>query len=103
MIFGLYNLTTLSLDIYGLSQKEAEKNQKIQSLENEKTKLNEKLSYINSNDFVEKEARTKLNMKKEGEQVFVVNNGSTSNYSDDSSTKKQEKKTVLQKWMEVIF
>jgi cell division protein FtsB len=103
MIFGIYNLTSLSLDIYGLSQKEAEKNQKIQNLEAEKSKLNERLSYINSEDFVEKEARTKLNMKKEGEQVFVVNNGSDSFNSSSENEKKQEKKSNFSKWMEVIF
>jgi len=104
MAFGLYNLVSLSLDIYSLSQKEAEKNQKIQSLESEKSKLNEKLVFISSNDFVEKEARTKLNMKKDNEQIFVVNNGSNNILtSDEGENVPKLKKSLFSKWMEVIF
>lgn len=103
MTFGIYNLVSLSLDIYNLSQKEAEKNQKIESLENEKKRLNEKLTFVNSNDFVEKEARTKLNMKKENEQIYIVNNGSEVQNSKDTETKKPEKKSNFSKWMDVIF
>jgi len=103
MAYGLYSLFSLSLDIYNLSLKESEKNQKIQSLEQEKSKLNEKLVFINSNDFVEKEARTKLNMKKENEQIFVVNNGNNPVNQDDSENKTKTKKSVFSRWMEVIF
>ena len=103
MVFGLYNLITLSLDIYSLSQKEAEKNQKIQSLENEKKELNEKLVFINSEEFVEKEARTKLNMKRENEQIFVINNGSNIIKSQEINEKPQVKKPIFARWMEVIF
>lgn len=102
MSIGIYNLVTLSLDIYNLSQKEAEKNQKIESLENEKRRLNEKLTFVNSNDFVEKEARTKLNMKKENEQIYIVNNGNQVTPKEEDF-KKTEKKSNFSKWMEVIF
>ena len=103
MAFGLYNLVTLSLDIYSLSQKEAEKQQKIQSLEAEKKKLNDKLVFINSDEFVEKEARTKLNMKKENEQIFVVNNGNKIIKTEENNEKTQIKKPIFSRWMEVIF
>jgi len=103
MLFGLYNISTLVNDIYHLSLKEAEKNQKIETLENEKKRLNEKLSFVNSNDFIEKEARTKLNMKKENEQIYVVNNGSEKALSDDKELAVRVKKPILSKWMEVIF
>lgn len=103
MSIGIYNLVSLSIDIYNLSQKEAEKNQKIESLEKEKRRLNEKLTFVNSNDFVEKEARTKLNMKKENEQIYVVNNGNQASTKDETESKKTEKKSNFSKWMEVIF
>lgn len=104
MLFGIYNLFSLSYDIYNLSLKEAEKNQKIENLEQEKKKLSDRLTFVNSNDFVEKEARTKLNMKKENEQIYVVNNGGNSiKESKDSQTKKTEKKSTFSRWMEVIF
>lgn len=103
MAFGLYNLTTLTIDIYSLSQKEAEKNQKIESLETEKKRLNDKLVFINSDDFVEKEARTKLNMKKENEQIFVVNTGTNNVSREESSEAPKSKKSVFSRWMEVIF
>jgi len=102
-VYGIYNLSTFFIDIYSLSQKEAEKNHKIETLESEKKNLKEKLVYINSDDFVEKEARTKLNMKKDGEQVYIVNNGSNPDESEEKDIKRKTKKTVFNKWMEVIF
>ncbi|MFH1565208.1 MAG: septum formation initiator family protein [bacterium] len=44
--------------------------------------LNELLSYLNSNDFLEEEARTKLGLKKDGEQIVIINN----NRSKDAET-----------------
>lgn len=102
-VYGIYNLSAFFIDIYSLSQKESEKTNKIESLERDKKNLKEKLVYINSDDFVEKEARTKLNMKKEEEQIYIVNNGSSNIQSAEKETKKKVKKSVFNKWMEVIF
>lgn len=38
--------------------------------------LNEFLAYLNSNDFLEEEARVKLGLKKDGEQIVIINNKS---------------------------
>lgn len=38
--------------------------------------LNEFLAYLNSNDFLEEEARIKLGLKKDGEQIVIINNKS---------------------------
>lgn len=103
MIFGIYNLSTLSYDIYQLSLKEDEKKNQIVKLESEKSRLNEKLVYISSSDFVEKEARTKLSMKKENEQVFVVSSGNLLDSSSQSNKDEEKQKSNFDKWMEVIF
>lgn len=101
-IYGVYNLTVTARDIIDLSQKEKELNNKIENLSSEKTNLERKLEILNSDEFVEKEARTKLNMKKEGEEIYIVpvSSKTLSNESDDS---KMKEKSNLELWLEVLF
>ncbi len=44
----------------------------VDSLENKEKDLNNMISYYESNDFLEKEARMKLNLKTKGESVLVI-------------------------------
>ena len=46
--------------------------QEIAKLENKNLELTELLGYLKSDDFVEQEAREKLNMRKSGERVMLV-------------------------------
>ena len=104
LIYAFYSLSITTRDIYSLSSKESEKVNKITSLEDQKEKKNLELNYLNSDEFVEKEARTKLNMKKENEQVFVVPVESSSQNSDSNNVLgAQKSRSNLQKWMEVLF
>ncbi|PIZ99750.1 MAG: hypothetical protein COX77_00730 [Candidatus Komeilibacteria bacterium CG_4_10_14_0_2_um_filter_37_10] len=49
-------------------------NQQLADLAQEKNDLANLLNYVQSNDFVEEEARTKLNMRKPGEKVIIISN-----------------------------
>jgi cell division protein FtsB len=57
----------------------------IEKLERSNQELNELLSYLNSDNFLEDEARTKLGLKKEGEEIIIIN--------DKYKTKELDKNT----------
>ena len=50
--------------------------EEISSLERKKIESMEILEYVSSEEFVEEKARTELNMKKEGEKVIYIKQGS---------------------------
>jgi len=110
-IFNTYKAVT---DIVALSKSEAEADREITRLEEEKSILQKRLEAVNSEMFVEKEARTKLNMKKEGEEVYIIPTSSGSvkdqNIIDESSVlgdstrnKDLVESSNFEKWLEVLF
>jgi len=62
-----YNQDDLREDIDKLDQQ-------IDSLKVEQTDLQDTLQYVQSDDFIEIEARTKLNLRKPGEKIIIVSN-----------------------------
>lgn len=103
LIYAFYSLSITTRDIYSLSSKESERVNKINNLESQKEKKNSELNYLNSDEFVEKEARTKLNMKKENEQVYIVPVESSQNLESGNVLGAKKTRSNLQKWMEVLF
>ncbi len=72
----------------------------IKGLEKDNKDLGNLIEYFNSNFFVEKEAREKLGLKKEGEKVVVVNDGN--NYENyEGIIAPSNKKTV--KYLPLIW
>ena len=74
-LFSLYLIVSLSREIFELIQKEkiiGKEELKLEELKLENEKLKEQLSYVQSGGFVEKEAREKLGLSKEGEQVVIL-------------------------------
>jgi len=102
-VYFLYSVYATSSAIYSSSKKTEEIIHKKEVLGAKKQELESKLQVINTDDFVEKEARTKLNMKKENEQIFVVNTGINNVSREESSEASKSKKSVFSRWMEVIF
>lgn len=82
-------------------------NQELSNLEKEKGDLNNLLNYVNSNDFVEETARTKLNMRKPGEKVIILSNTAEVQdlmpMRDNSSTTSEPQRTNYQKWVAYFF
>jgi cell division protein FtsB len=60
-----YNQDDLRDDIEKLGEQ-------IESLKTEQSDLQDTLAYVQSDDFVEIEARTKLNLRKPGEKIIIV-------------------------------
>jgi cell division protein FtsB len=108
LIYSLYSLINTFFSIHSnVLQKDAEYKDKILGLKDEKNELEKKLITINSDDFVEKEARSRLNMKKEGEEVYLV---SSNEAKKAEEVKYMETVPVISKnhsnfdkWMEILF
>ncbi len=61
---------------YQLDHEIASVKSEIEKLDKKNQEFNQMLNYFNSHDFLEKEAKEKLNLKKEGETVMVINENS---------------------------
>ena len=88
-------------------KKDQEYKEKILGLKSEKIDLEQKLEVINSEEFVEKEARTRLNMRKEGEEVYLISSNESKKDEEvvytESNTGLAKKTSNFHKWMELLF
>jgi cell division protein FtsB len=75
LLLGIYLVVGLSRDLYNLIGKggrTGEMEKKVEELSLKNLELKEELEYVESEKFVEKEARDRLNMAKEGEVIVVL-------------------------------
>ncbi|MCX6796220.1 MAG: septum formation initiator family protein [Candidatus Falkowbacteria bacterium] len=98
---------------YKINKEISDLKNEISSLENNNFKLKDLIKYAESAEFVDEEARLKLNYKKEGEQVVGIENKvdntnaganggeQTSNASTADSN--QQKENNLVKWERYFF
>jgi len=111
LTFGyfLYSIYSTAHAIYQSSKKTEEIIHKKEVLLAEKEELKNKLQVINTDEFVEKEARTKLNMKKEGEELYLI-----PGYSEENEEKVEYQETInyempiekisnVEKWFKILF
>jgi cell division protein FtsB len=106
LFYGFFSIYLTVNSIIDSSKRNDELNKQILGLKDEKKALEDKFNVINSDEFVEKEARTKLNMKKEGEDVYLIPSNEapkTENitYIDTKTT--ATKASNFQKWMDLLF
>ncbi|MFH1030040.1 MAG: septum formation initiator family protein [bacterium] len=74
----------------------------IELLHNENLELTKLINYLKTDNFVEKEARLKFGMKKDGEKAFVIEKSP----SAKNGIKKEEnilEASNLQKWQDFFF
>jgi len=106
LLFGffLYLLISLGERVFSLWQAEERVRRIKRQWEEVRAKneeLVEKLGYVESEEFVEKEARDRLNLGKEGEVIIVLPKELV-----EKEVEKEEKKEDLpnwKKWVEVFF
>lgn len=75
LIFALCLIVSLSRDIINLIQKEEEiegSQLEVEELEVKNEELKKQLEYVKSAEFLEKEAREKLGLAREGETVVIL-------------------------------
>jgi len=78
LILGIYLVIVLSRELFNLLKKgeRIEKmEEKIEGLKMKNQESKERLEYVKSEEFVEKEVRDKLNMAKEDEVIVVLPEG----------------------------
>lgn len=87
-----------------IKQEIASLEQEVQELEHKKIESLEMLSFVTSDEFVEQQARTVLNMKKPGEQVAFVQTsiGNRRSGYGDSHTGGKRLTNVIQ-WLRYFF
>lgn len=105
LILGLYLIVSLSRNIFSLIKKGEEikrETLKVEKLRQENQELKSQLEYVSSPSFIEKEAREKLGLAKEGEQVVVL----PENVEEIVLPKEEEKPEELpnwKKWLKLFF
>ena len=98
---------------YKVDQEIKELEQEIIDLEKKNIDLKEFIDYLESNQFIEEQARLQFGLKKESEEVAVIKiNGSEQNIDQDKTEDKAAPATVgsdkkqtanLQRWLKYFF
>lgn len=77
--------------------------QKIRALKKEESRLKEMSDYFKSEAYLEKQARIRLNLKKEGEKVvFIYKKGENDKISSESGNIKKEENGFIDKIKKLI-
>lgn len=99
LLFLLLVINGLAHSIYDLWTKRdvlTEAQKKLDQEKAENKKLKSELSRVQTNEFVEEEARNKLFLTKPDEKVVIIP------VASKSAEKKEIPKTNLQKWLEIF-
>ena len=87
IVLGLLILSSMN-NIVKLKQQEHEAEQEVASLNAQKAELEARLDEIDSNDYIEQQARNWLKMAKQGDRVYVLNGNSI--IQEEGITQEQE-------------
>ena len=104
-VVGISLIISLSRDILRLLKASDQirlAEQRVQQLETGQRQLLEKKEYFQSEEFVEEEARNKLNMAKPGETIVVLPPSSGAE-EDKSKSKSQIEIPNWKKWWQLFF
>jgi len=117
LIWVAVSVVKVTYKKYLLNKEVAALRGEIEQLEGKNAELNDYLGYLQSESFIEKEARDKLNLKEEGEQVVIVrgaedvSGGSSADFSletaggqtENKNEGEEKKKAFWWKWWEYFF
>lgn len=111
LIAGLVSIFNLSRSIFSLLSKEeifVQKEKRLLQLKKEKKKLEERLKEVQSPEFIEKEAREKLNLGKRGEVVVILPKLKIEKFASQSSFGAEKLKISQdlpnwKKWYKLFF
>jgi cell division protein FtsB len=110
LLFGLI-IFAISKETYRKKQAQVEIDklrQEAEKITRENVELTDKLSYLESRDYQEKEARDKLNMQKANENMVIVEPGlsqkdTAKETTDENGKKLFVKTTNVEKWWNYFF
>ncbi|OIO46989.1 MAG: hypothetical protein AUJ28_01495 [Parcubacteria group bacterium CG1_02_37_51] len=103
IVFFLYQIWQDYYQQHDLRQEIIHLEDQLLSVTEEQQALAETMAYVQSDDFVEIEARTKLNLRKPGEQIIIVSNDDDiQRLMEQSGTNgsyfNQEEQSNLRRW-----
>lgn len=105
LVFGIYLVVFLSRDLFQLLKKKErikKMEEKIETLRLGNEELGERLEYVESDQFIEKEARDKLNMAKEGETIVILPE-TLKLRGQESETSPEENLPNWQQWLRLFL
>ncbi|PJE67272.1 hypothetical protein COU95_03305 [Candidatus Shapirobacteria bacterium CG10_big_fil_rev_8_21_14_0_10_40_9] len=106
-LFGLYLIVSFSRDILDLYQKSkgVEKEQlKLEELQIKNEELKKQLEYVKSAEFLEKEAREKLGLAREGEVVVILpENVEELISANQPQISENQEEPNWKKWLKLFF
>ncbi|MCL5019841.1 MAG: septum formation initiator family protein [Patescibacteria group bacterium] len=98
LLLAINNLVRSIYDIWNKQDLLSQAQKELTKEESRNQKLKAELSYVQTQKFIEEEARNKLFLVKPGEQQVLIPNTAS------ESSKKQEKQTPnWQKWLQLFF
>ena len=108
ILVSIVSIYRTAYSVIETSRKGEKLSAEAKNLTQQKKELEDKFLVINSDEFVEKEARTRLNMKKEGEDVYFIPNSQSENsdkidYTEYKEATPKNIKSNAQRWFELLF
>lgn len=106
LIGGLYLIVVLSRDLWqvlGSRSRISEAEEQVKILEKEQREFKDELERVNADGFVEKEARDKLLLAKEGEVVLLLPQQQNLEVRDDNLEEDQKELENWEKWWNLFF
>jgi cell division protein FtsB len=110
LIFGL--ILILALIVFAFTKESYRKFQiskevsallkNIKSLRDKNGDLSNLLNYFNSNESLEKEARLKFNLSKEGEKLVIIGSEGQKNFKNQTSEESKKEISNFKKWQEFL-
>lgn len=105
-IFGLYLIVSFGRDLWVLYQKTGEiakSELKRENLRKENEILQKQFEYVKSSGFVEKEAREKLGLAREGETVIILPENLKEKIELLAPQEKEKSLSNWEKWWRLFF
>jgi len=110
LIFGL--ILILALIVFAFTKESYRKFQiskevsallkNIKSLRDRNGDLSNLLNYFKSNESLEKEARLKFNLSKEGEKLVIIGSDGQKNFKNQTSEESKKEISNFKKWQEFL-
>ena len=88
---------------YKINQEIKNLQKKIEELSKANTELSEMEKYLQSDEFLEKEARLKLNLIREGEKLIIIKKSEEPRLEEVKSEEVNKKIPNIRKWWEYFF
>jgi len=88
---------------YKINQEIKNLQRRIEELSKTNTELSEMEKYLRSDEFLEKEARLKLNLIREGEKLVIIKKSEEESVPEEQKTEEIKNISNIQKWWKYFF